>query len=261
MKLRCPSCGGRVGGGDVDFARDRAVCRACGELFALPAADAVAREPSPAPTRELTLRDDPRVLAPAERDLYRPADFRIVEEHDALGYRATLRRPPLHAFAQLAFALVWILFLLFWWRSFSGTPRAVGLVAYLPLLHAAVGAYVLHAGLCAAINVVELRVARGRLSVRRGPIPEAREIVVWVDEIEGARAIQGKVTNRHRRAALWDVQLELRGLTSQRVPLALDGSDQAEYLAQRLVRAVSAAKAEKRSRALARAEAGYRDPH
>jgi hypothetical protein len=70
---------------------------------------------------------------------------------------------------QLAFAIVWDGFLVFWYVQAARSGNAVGLL--FPILHAAAGFYLTYGAIAGLFNRTVIAASKDKLSIRHGPIP------------------------------------------------------------------------------------------
>lgn len=235
MKLACPSCGLPVPGADVDLARDRGVCRSCGELFPLSAAK---------PESGLALATD--ALKSPQATVLRPTELRWTERGSGADFVGTLTPSRWMAVPLLGFAAVWNGFLLVWYSAAFGFGGSKGgtavMVLWFPLLHVGAGLFVTYQALCALFNSATFTLCDGRFRFRRGPIPERGGVDQRLDEIERV-SILPHTTQGQRGASrtMWNIRLETRDGRAVRVALGLPSADHAEYIASRLDEACKAA--------------------
>lgn len=150
MRLSCSHCSAPLEAANVDLRSGFARCTACGSVLRLSSL----AEDAPAQAAR----------APAPR----PASVQVEEGMGAVTFRMRW-----FSFKYLFFAffcVVWNGFLVFWYfLAFQdGLPLVVKVF---PLLHVAAGVWLTYSTLAGFLNTTVLRLDRGELSVRHGPLP------------------------------------------------------------------------------------------
>ena len=148
MDLRCKRCRTLIPADDVNVGTGIAKCRACNAVFGF--ADQLA----PAP------RDRERAAAAM------PPAITVGREAGALEITRRWFSPgylPL-----LFFCIAWDAFLVFWYMQ---APAAGWIFVIFPIGHVAVGVGLSYYTVAGLLNRTVVRVGRGQLTVRHGPVP------------------------------------------------------------------------------------------
>jgi hypothetical protein len=197
----------------VDLAANRALCRACSELFPLPALLAPAVD----------------ALAPLDPD-HRPTDLRWTEHLDARAARFALAPSRAAAIPLLAFAAIWDGFLVVFYTALASSPKTPIFAFLFPLLHVGAGAFITWQGLTTLLNTTRIAIDTERLTVGAGPVP-ARSARLETRSIERFDV----TTTRGRRGG---TSSTVRALTRDglavKLPLPLSSEEHARFVAARL---------------------------
>ncbi len=221
MKVRCPTCLGAIPGQDIDLVGRVAVCRPCGEVFALPL---------PGTDSALATATAP----PAGLAL--PVDLHWSEITAGDTFRGEITRSRLVAIPMLAFALVWngITFSILAAMLLSGHPAN----AIFLTLHAAAGLAMLYLAVCQTVNRTAFQLTGGVFAFGHGPVPERGALRLPMGDVAGFTAVERHGTGRNARGR-WTVAVRTRDGRSIPLKLALQGNDQAAYVASRLDHALA----------------------
>jgi hypothetical protein len=160
MKLTCPHCQKPVPTQDVNIKLGVAKCLACDAVFSL-----VSQIGTPMPGKR-----NERPLAP-------PENFRI----DDIGSEITVqwRWCSDATWILLMVAILWNAFLILYYGVGVGDVKggkqqaAAWLMFVFPILHVAVGVFLIYVVLLSFVNRTVIKIARGELSVWHGPLPAA----------------------------------------------------------------------------------------
>jgi phage FluMu protein Com len=152
MRLRCERCGSLIAAADINMQSMMAKCAQCATVFAFGSSVPGARTASGG------------LVKP---QIPQPRGFEV--RRDDVSLWLTRRwLSPMH-FALLFFCGAWDSFLVFW---YSNVPsEAPWIFSVFPVAHVAVGVGMTYYVLCGFLNKTELRLSRGSLSVRHGPLP------------------------------------------------------------------------------------------
>lgn len=163
MKLSCPACGAAVPASDVNIQQAIAKCSRCDSVFRI---DQQLPPAKPSQDRQETPM---------------PKNFRVEDFGTELVISWSWFSPTI--LFLLFFCVFWDGFLIIWYSAvfgFSflglGGPKgpvggALLLMALFPLLHVAVGVGLTYYVLASFVNRTRVRVDRGELSIRHGPVP------------------------------------------------------------------------------------------
>jgi hypothetical protein len=241
MRVECPRCGQAIGGGEVDLASQRAVCRVCSEVVSL------ALPPAAQPSVALA-------PVPPAGALYRPTDLSWIEEPcDAGAWRVTFTASRLVAVPLLFFALFWDGCLVFWYAMAlkAGPPPAI--MVLFPLIHVAAGVFITYLALCALLNRTTVRIDRDAFAFTRRPIPQRGDVSEPTPNVVGLEAWQSSFgamrADANGQRARWGAHLLTRD--GRAIPLRFAFSDvsHARFAAARLTQMVAEAQ---------RGDRGYR---
>ena len=227
MKLSCPACGAAVPASDVNIQQAIAKCGRCNEVFRLD-----------------------QTLAPAKQTAENRAEVPLPKKFkvDDLGTELTISWSwfsPSILFL-LFFCVFWDGFLVVWYSAVLGLgfgglggnngPQGWALVfmALFPILHVAVGVGLTYFVLASFVNRTWVRVDRGELTIRHGPVPFPGNKTLLTADIKQFYCTE-TVNNRRNNCS---VTYELNAVAADggKVKLlsALDEIEQALYLEQRL---------------------------
>lgn len=240
MQIVCPRCGVAVAGDSIDVAHGRAVCKPCGELFALP-------DFGRGPGGELAVMPATELAPPlaveealsGPRTAFRPATLNWHETQLAGRQEFSLAPRRLLALPLLGFAGVWNAFLFFWYSiALSGHGGPSNVMLWFPLLHVAAGVFITYLGLTKLFNRARFSIDRERVSFRVGPIPQrggrvdeptanVRGFDVWKNE-SAAR------NNTRGFAVTYQVRLLTEDRRSITLPFDAADAEQAAWIATRL---------------------------
>lgn len=145
MRVSCPNCAAAVPAADVELTTRLAKCRACDEVFPLPAGVT-----------------DPDALPPVPP--------KVVVTDDGMSRRLSFRWFGPGTILQGIFAIGWDTFLVFWYwnAAFKGPIDWFGVI--FPVAHVAVGVYMKYRVLCELVNRTVIEVG-DVLRVSHGPFP------------------------------------------------------------------------------------------
>lgn len=145
MRVECPNCAAAIPAADVELTTRLAKCRACDDVFPLPASVT-----------------DPTALPPV------PAGVKVTD--DGLSRRLSFRWFGPGTVGQMVFVIGWDAFLVFWYwnAAFKGPIDWFGVI--FPIGHVAVGVYVKYRVLCELVNRTAVEVG-DVLRVWHGPMP------------------------------------------------------------------------------------------
>jgi hypothetical protein len=217
VALKCPSYASPLRAEDLDVARGLVKCSYCQALMTLPASAA----PGPA------FRPRPEAPLPS----------RVSVADTGAGVELRLRWfTPVFLFL-LAFCVAWDGFLVFWY-SLAMREGAPWIMAVFPLLHVAAGAALTYVTLTGFVNSTVVRVDRGRLSVRHGPLPWAGNRDYADGEVEQLYCKERVQRGKRSEQTTYEVWAVLAGGRSVKLLSAVGGDEQALFLEQRLERAL-----------------------
>lgn len=224
MQLVCPKCGVAITGADIDLGRGIGVCRPCGELVPLPSAGV----------------GGPFIAPTAAAVVYRPEDFRIVEDTSDTRYVAAIAPSRLAALPLLFFALFWDGFMIVWYAiAITGHVWVMGLFG---LLHLGVGIAMTYSVLVKLFNTTRLRIENGRLHFGSGPIPKRGKVDLPVDAIDSFTVGSKLQTTRNTERMVFFLEANLAAGTKKQLPLEVDDQPSLEYACYRFNEALANAK-------------------
>lgn len=215
--LRCPSCGSNLDEHGVDFARGIAKCAHCSALMRLPGV-----APSAA---QLGARERPELALP--RNVTAVKGERGLELHRSwFRYSVMLLVP---------FLFAWNGFLVFWYARVA-TSNGPWIAAVFPIGHVAIGVGLTYFVLATLLNKTRIGFARGRLTVKHGPLPWPgnREIPTeQVGQLYCRSKLQASKRGTRETYSLW--LLEKTGRRTKLLELG-EEPDEALALEQRIER-------------------------
>ena len=154
--MLCPSCGATV-------SIESGLCEFCGRDLRTPSTSTA-----------------PRPLAP------RSAKYHV--DDDGLNLEISWRWFTPAVFFMAFFAVGWNAFLVGWFVMASSMPDEMGVMRWIfmlfPIIHVAVGVGLIYGVLVAFVNSTRIRVDRGELTVRHGPIYFPGEVTLDTSEID-----------------------------------------------------------------------------
>jgi hypothetical protein len=158
VKLACPACRAVVAPADINIAAMSAVCRACGEVFALPLGAVMAAAAVPQPPG----------------DAERPR--RVKVEDTGVGMRLWWRWWEWQYLFIGVFAVFWNGIVICWYAGVlgcfgSGGHPAPTPMLLIPIVHVAVGAWLAYSVLTAILNRTVIELDARRLTARVQPLP------------------------------------------------------------------------------------------
>jgi len=209
MKIHCPRCNQAIVGEDIDLAKDRALCRPCGELFSLS---------SPQPVNAEAVRRA------------RPTDLRADVRHEGDSLVVSVTPERASALFGLAFSTVWFGFLFFWYSNALAHPSPSHVALWFPLLHVGAGFYMLWGTLRTLFNTTTLTLDRDALVVREGPVPAGGAC----DERTLAIARFAAGTRAMKRRGTTSNVAVVNAITQDGRAVCLDETEHAEWLAAEL---------------------------
>lgn len=232
MKLSCSSCSATIAGADIDLTRGVGVCRSCGELVPLPAAQAL--------------------VAAKEQSalLYRPSDIRWRESEDGETTTIFVRRKRAQAFFTVPFLVFWFGFLAVWYAAAIHSGNLLMLV--FPLLHVGAGLFVAW-NTARLFNTTYITIGPAELTVREGPVPVPRSARVFPEDfVRGFEVTQRPVG---RGGVAHRVSILTADGIKTLLPMSFDDGAHAIYASARLGELIE----EARTRRLQAHAAAYRD--
>lgn len=222
MRVTCPQCGRAVEGRDIDLAARSAVCRPCGELFALPDVGGLAASRGAA------------LFVGGIGPVPKPDDLQWEEESRGDATRAIVRRSKMLGCGLGAFALVWNGFLLVMYGAMLSAKHTPTFALLFPILHVAAGVFVAWLALVALLNKTTIVVEGGTLRIARGPIFEGRDVVAAVHEINGFEVTELYAGRGNRGQPSLRVMLLTQDGRSRATGLVFGDAGHARYVAARL---------------------------
>lgn len=154
MRLQCSGCAAAIESKDIDLARSLAKCSFCNAIMDL------GRREGPAPGGRFPDVERPEVRLPERFRTGKDADGSFIAWR---WFRA-------HHLVLLVFALGWNGFLIFFF-SMAAKGNAPPAFFLFPLIHVAVGVGIGYAALTGFVNSTTVRVGKGVLRIRHGPLP------------------------------------------------------------------------------------------
>lgn len=219
MRVVCSKCQQPVAGADIDLAANRALCRPCGELFAIPGGSAIA----PAQVSALANVDATHV----------PVDLKWTERIAPKYALFTLAPSRMLAVPILVFALVWDSFIITFYTAMAHGKGPT--IAFLfPLIHVGVGIFVTWFGLTRMFNTSRLMLDSSQFDLKSGPIP-ARNAHIAIDLIDQFDAIE----TRGNRGTSWAVRVLTRDDRARKLALPVDQREHALFVAAKLNEALA----------------------
>lgn len=212
-----------VSGADIDLRRGIGVCRPCGEIVPLPSAGA-----------------GPFVAPTAAAVVYRPEDFRIVEETTDSRYAAAIAPSRLAALPMLFFALFWDGFMIVWYTI--AITGGIWPMALFGLLHLGVGVAMTYGVLVKLFNTTRLRIENGRLTFGSGPIPKRGKVDLPVDAIDSFTVGSKVQTTKRSERLAYFIEANLAEGTKKQLSLDVDDQPSLEYACYRFNEALANAK-------------------
>ena len=210
--VQCPSCGFQLQAGDMNLETMAARCRVCQSLIDL------RPEAAPAPVEPLPVPLPERVTVSS-------AGGELVIERRWFAWTAIF---------MVFFCVIWFGFLGFWYAiAFTTGLLALKLV---PLLHVAVGLFLLYTTIATLLNRTRITVGRGSLTVRHGPVPWPGRRTLATETLEQLYCEEH--VNRSRNGVNVTYSVRARGKDGRLVKLAtgLPERDQALYIEQQIER-------------------------
>jgi len=169
VNLTCPACGAPFSADDVHADIGVANCRVCRGV--------------------LDLRSRARAL-----EMPRPARFALDESDGRM--RIEWRWFQASKLAMIPFAIVWWVFLIFWYKTALAKPSQNWFALVFPLGHVAVGVSVLYSALANLVNRTRLVADDEGICVSHGPLPwpgkrfeRARLIQLFCETVQGKNSV------------------------------------------------------------------------
>lgn len=228
MKLSCPSCGGPIPASDVNIQQAIAKCSRCDTVFRI--------DQQLPPVKEL--REQP--------DVPLPKRFRVDDLGTELVISWSWFSPAI--FFLLFFCIFWDGFLVVWYsivlglglgglggeKGPSGWPLLF--MAIFPVLHVAVGVGLTYFVLASFVNRTTVRVDRGELTIRHGPVPFPGNKTLLTSDL--TQFYCSETVHNHRRSSSVSYELNAVHTDGSKVKLlsGLTELDQGLFLEQRLER-------------------------
>jgi hypothetical protein len=213
-ELRCKSCGAPLAPENVVERLSMARCGHCEAVFALertgPGSD--------------SRRERPHVLLPKQME--------VVD----LGTSFEIRRrwfSPVFVFLVF-FCLFWNGFMIVW----HGIALSQGLwpMSCFGLLHTAVGIALLYFTVAGFVNTTVVRVERGMIEVRHGPLPWPGNKSLEAHDVEQLYCREQVNGNKNRSQCTYEVRVLRQGNVRDTLVKGLTDPDQALYIEQELER-------------------------
>jgi hypothetical protein len=214
MKVLCPKCGRAVRGEDIELAANRALCKPCGEIFALPMSDLVIAGPSAL------------VLETARQ----PSDLEWSERKDGQSTVYVLAPPRLAALPLLVFAGIWDSFIVFFYMALMRSPRTPGFALLFPLLHVGAGVFVTWLALVKTLNRSRITLDRSTFRLEHAPIPArgAQFPTIEIDRFEVSES------RGNRGSSRWSIRVLTKDGKATRLSLPIDQRDHVAFVGAKL---------------------------
>ena len=213
MRVVCIKCNQAVAGADIDLATNRALCRPCGELFAIPA----------------SVGSSMLASSTTVDTSYVPADLKLTEKIDATAARFVLTPSRMAAIPLLIFAAVWNTFLITFYTAMAHSKGPK--IAFLfPTLHLFAGIFVTYMGLTRLLNTWRLTLDKSWLELAVGPIP-GRGVRVPFDTIDRFDAIESRGS---KGSVSWTVRVLTSDEKARKLSLPITQQEHATFIAAKL---------------------------
>ena len=218
MRLQCGGCAAAIEAKDIDLAKSLARCSFCNAVMDL------GRREGAAGGR----------FAEVERPEVRLPE-RFVAGKDAEGTFVRWRWFTPVSLFLLVFAIGWNGFLVFF-LAMAAKGGAPPVFFLLPIIHVAVGVGIGYAALLGLFNSTTVRVARGVLRVRHGPLPTFTNRELKRSEVEQLFCARKDGTSRQGPTVSYQLRAVLKSGKAITLLKGLTDLDQALYLEQRIER-------------------------
>ncbi|MFL5383231.1 MAG: MJ0042-type zinc finger domain-containing protein [Longimicrobiaceae bacterium] len=210
MKISCPNCRAPVVAEDVNLATGLARCRTCNHVF--------------------RFGDPPEPAPPTVRARARAEKPRSVVVFDANGELTVQFRWFALKYVILAvLSLLWNGFLAGWYTIVEGGHP---LLFVFPLLHAAVGIFLLYVTLAGLVNTTTVRIGGSRLCVSHHPLPWGRGVDLGVADVKQLFCEAKIVHGRGGVSYTYDLNALMRDGTRRKVVYGIEAPELPLYLEQ-----------------------------
>jgi uncharacterized membrane protein len=211
VELKCRNCGSRLSPENISSELSAARCGHCNALFAIEVPD---RKPIPRP--EVAL----------------PKRLKIEERMDGLTITRRWLGPT--AFFLLFFAVLWNGFMIFW----NGMAIKGGAWMMLAFggLHTGVGLFLVYLVLGMFLNSTVIRVTRGTLEVKIGPLPWRGNKSIQVHDVTQLYCREKVTHGKNGPSVSYKVETVLSGNKRETLVGSLTSPDEALFIEQQLER-------------------------
>lgn len=219
MKITCPTCAAAVAGADINIVAMSAVCRACGDVFAVPAAAQSAGSSVPATPGD---SERPRLVA---------------LEESRSGVRMSWRWWTWAHLFLVFFCIAWDGFLVFWYAMALFAPGKGGfawLAILFPICHVAVGVGLTYFVIASAFNRTVVTLDAHELRVRHGPMPWLGNRTIERKRIHRLKLSATVSNNRSGYSTTYGLLAELDPDGQQTVIRSFQDAEHATYVARML---------------------------
>lgn len=224
VKLSCEACGSAIPARDVNLENLVAKCAACDAVFSI--AGKLARRGVRAPDKQPPLPRGMRIVK-AGRALPGEAGYRKSGKPRQRSQLVVERRwfGP-HYLFLVFFCIGWDSFLVFWYSR----PVNNWFFYVFPIAHLAMGVSLTYYTLAGLLNKTTLRIAKGVLSVRHGPLPWRGNRRLPVDRIRQLYVRKRVHEGQESKSVTYDVHVEDDQLARVKLLTGLHSLEQAEFI-------------------------------
>ncbi len=213
INIRCPNCENSIEASELNMELAIGRCLDCNRVFSL--AEQV-------PDAKLT-RDRPQVQ-PSRSWNEEEVGSELILSHRWLGCQALF---------LVFFTLVWCSFLVGWYAFAIGSGNLI--MQLVPILHLAVGVFLVYVTLCSFVNTTTIRIMKGLLTIRTGPLPWKGNKDLPADEIDQLY-VKARLSYSRKRGSSVSHSLCALMKSGEEVPViaSVGSPEDAVYLEQRI---------------------------
>ncbi len=209
VELKCRNCGSELSPESISPQLSAARCGHCNALFAI---------------------DMPERRRIERPEVAKPKNTKIEERMDGLVITRRWLGPM--AFVTLVFAVIWNGFMIVW--NGIALTQGIWIMAAFGVIHTGVGLFLIYSVLGMFLNSTVIRVSRGLLEVRIGPLPWKGNKRISVHDVTQLYCQEKISHGKNGSSVSYKVEVVLSGNKRETLVEGLSSADEALFVEQQL---------------------------